>query len=134
MKELDKDRNAGGEYAVLVSLLEQDNEFYNTGIVDIPSLSKCMLSAHNFSPMITLLRNAAMNALTHKNQLATVKAQNIDVTNFETELENWRQDMGRNYDLASENMIRQSQKLINQLKISKKRRPLCLALRKISEF
>ena len=104
LKELDKDRNEKGcEYAVLVSLLEQDNELYNTGIVDMSHRYPKMyvIRPQFFIPMITLLRNAAMNALTYKNQLAIAKAQNIDVTNFETEFENWRQDMGRNYDLAS---------------------------------
>ena len=93
LKELDKDRNEKGcEYAVLVSLLEQDNELYNTGIVDMSHRYPKMyvIRPQFFIPMITLLKNAAMNALTYKNQLAIAKAQNIDVTNFETEFENWQ--------------------------------------------
>lgn len=103
LKELDKDRNEKGcEYAVLVSLLEPDSELYNTGIVDVfhryPKMY--VIRPQFFIPMITLLRNAAMNAIEVKNQLALIKEQNIDVTNFETKLEDFKTSFSRNYDLA----------------------------------
>ena len=103
LKELDKDRNEKGcEYAVLVSLLEPDSELYNTGIVDMfhryPKMY--VIRPQFFIPMITLLRNAAMNAIEVKNQLALIKEQNIDVTNFETKLEDFKTGFSRNYDLA----------------------------------
>ncbi len=104
LKELDKDRNEKGcEYAVLVSLLEPDSELYNTGIVDMfhryPKMY--IVRPQFFIPMITLLRNAAMNSLKYKTELALVKAQNIDITNFEEELESFKSGFARNYDLAS---------------------------------
>jgi hypothetical protein len=104
LKELDKDRiEKGCEYAVLVSLLELDSELYNTGIVDVfhryPKMY--IVRPQFFIPIITLLRNAAMNSLKYKSELALVKAQNIDITNFETELETFRSAFARNYDLAS---------------------------------
>lgn len=104
LKELDKDRTEKGcEYAVLVSLLEPDNELYNTGIVDVfhryPKMY--VVRPQFFIPIITLLRNAAMNSLKYKSELALVKAQNIDITNFETELETFKAAFGKNYDLAS---------------------------------
>jgi hypothetical protein len=104
LKELDKDRiEKGCEYAVLVSLLEPDNEFYNTGIVDVfhryPKMY--VVRPQFFLPIITLLRNAAMNSLRYKSELALVKAQNIDITKFETELETFKTAFARNYDLAS---------------------------------
>ena len=103
LKELDKDRNEKGcEYAVLVSLLEPDSELYNTGIVDMfhryPKMY--VIRPQFFIPMITLLRNAAMNAIEVKNQLALIKEQNIDVTNFETKLEDFKTGFSKNYDLA----------------------------------
>jgi hypothetical protein len=103
LKELDKDRGEKGcEYAVLVSLLEPDSELYNAGIVDVfhryPKMY--VIRPQFFIPMITLLRNAAMNAVEFKNQLALIKEQNIDVTNFETELEEFKTGFSRNYDLA----------------------------------
>ena len=93
LKELDKDRTEKGcEYAVLVSLLEPDSELYNTGIVDVfhryPKMY--VVRPQFFLPIITLLRNAAMNSLKYKTELALVKAQNIDITNFETELETFK--------------------------------------------
>lgn len=103
-KELDKDRiEKGCEYAVLVSLLEPDNELYNSGIVDVSHRYPKMyvIRPQFFIPMITLLRNAAMNALKYKQELALVKAQNIDVTNFEADLNNFKDAFSRNYDLAS---------------------------------
>lgn len=104
LKELDKDRiEKGCEYAVLVSLLEPDSELYNTGIVDVfhryPKMY--VVRPQFFIPIITLLRNAAMNSLQYKSELALVKAQNIDITNFETELETFKAAFGKNYDLAS---------------------------------
>ncbi len=103
-KELDKDRNQKGcEYAILVSLLEPENELYNSGIVDVSYRYNKMyvIRPQFFIPMITLLRDAAMNAVGYKNELALVKSQNIDVTNFETDLEDFKAKFGRNYDLAS---------------------------------
>lgn len=103
-KELDKDRTEKGcEYAILVSLLEPDSELYNTGIVDVfhryPKMY--VIRPQFFIPMITLLRNAAMKSLEYKTELAHVRAQNIDITNFEEELESFKSAFGRNYDLAS---------------------------------
>lgn len=104
LKELDKDRDEKGcEYAVLVSLLEPDSELYNTGIVDVfhryPKMY--VIRPQFFIPIITLLRNAAMNAVKYKSELALVKAQNIDITNFENELESFKTAFAKNYDLAS---------------------------------
>jgi len=104
LKELDKDRTEKGcEYAVLVSLLEPDSELYNTGIVDVFHRYRKMyiVRPQFFLPIITLLRNAAMNSLMYKSELALVKAQNIDITNFETELETFKSAFAKNYDLAS---------------------------------
>lgn len=105
LKELDKDRREKGcEYAILVSLLEADSELYNTGIVDMSHRFEktYVIRPQFFIPMITLLRNAALSSLKHKNELALVKAQNIDVTNFEGQLNDFRDSFGRNYRLASE--------------------------------
>ena len=104
LKELDKDRTEKGcEYAVLVSLLEPDSELYNTGIVDVfhryPKMY--VVRPQFFLPIITLLRNAAMNSLEYKTELALVKAQNIDVTNFENDLDTFKTAFAKNYDLAS---------------------------------
>jgi hypothetical protein len=104
LKELDKDRmEKGCEYAVLVSLLEPDSELYNTGIVDVfhryPKMY--VVRPQFFIPIITLLRNAAMNSVKYKAELALVKAQNVDVTNFENELEGFKAAFAKNYDLAS---------------------------------
>ena len=104
LKELDKDRNQKEcEYAVLVSLIEPDSELYNTGIVDVfyryPKMY--VIRPQFFIPIITLLRNAAMNSLEYKTELALVKAQNVDITNFENELETFKSGFAKNYDLAS---------------------------------
>ena len=104
LKELDKDRTEKGcEYAVLVSLLEPESELYNTGIVDVfhryPKMY--VVRPQFFLPIITLLRNAAMNSLQYKTELALVKAQNIDVTNFENDLDKFKTAFAKNYDLAS---------------------------------
>lgn len=104
LKELDKDRaEKGCEYAVLVSLLEPDNELYNTGIVDVSYRYPKMyvVRPQFFIAIITLLRNAAMGALKYKSELALVKAQNIDITHFEDELESFKTGFARNYELAS---------------------------------
>lgn len=104
LKELDKDRTEKGcEYAVLISLLEPDSELYNTGMVDVfhryPKMY--IVRPQFFLLVITLLRNAAINSLKYKSELALVKAQNIDITNFESELETFKSAFGKNYDLAS---------------------------------
>ena len=104
LKELDKDRTEKGcEYAVLVSLLEPDSELYNSGIVDVfhrfPKMY--IVRPQFFLPIITLLRNAAMNSLKYKSELALVRAQNIDITNFENELDEFKTGFARNYELAS---------------------------------
>ena len=104
LKELDKDRNEKGcEYAVLVSLLEPDSELYNSGIVDVSHRFPKMyiVRPQFFIPIITLLRNAAQNALKFKAELALVKAQNIDITNFEDNLDAFKTGFARNYELAS---------------------------------
>ena len=104
LQELDKDRKEKGcEYAVLVSLLEADSELYNTGIVDVfyryPKMY--VIRPQFFIPMITLLRNAALNSMKYKTELALIKEQNIDITNFEQALDDFKEQFGRNYDLAS---------------------------------
>ena len=104
-KELDKDRTEKGcEYAVLVSLLEPDSELYNAGIVDVfhryPKMY--VVRPQFFIPIITLLRNAAMKSLQYKSELALVKAQNIDITHFESQLDDFKTAFGRNWRLASD--------------------------------
>ena len=104
LRELDKDRTEKKcEYAVLVSLLEADSELYNTGIVDVSHKHPKMyvIRPQFFIPMITLLRNAAMNTLQYKSELALVKAQNVDITNFEESINSFKEGFARNYDLAS---------------------------------
>lgn len=104
LKELDKDRSEKGcEYAVLVSLLEPESELYNSGIVDVfhryPKMY--VIRPQFFIPMITLLRNAAMNSMQYKAELALVKSQSIDVSHFEEKLDTFKSAFSRNYDLAS---------------------------------
>jgi len=102
--KLDKDRrNKGCEYAVLVSLLEADNEFYNTGIVDVSHKYEKMyvVRPQFFIPIITLLRNAAMNSMQYKAELNLMRSQNIDITNFEEKINAFKTGFARNYDLAS---------------------------------
>jgi hypothetical protein len=104
LKELDKDRNEKNcEYAVLVSLLEPESELYNSGIVDVSHRYPKMyvVRPQFFIPIITLLRNAAQNSMKYKTELALVKEQNIDITNFESELDAFKTGFARNYDLAS---------------------------------
>lgn len=103
-KELDKDRlEKRCEYAVLVSLVESESELYNSGIVDVSHryANMYVIRPQFFIPMITLLRNAALNSLSYKQELARVREQNIDIANFESELEEFRSGFARNYDLAS---------------------------------
>lgn len=103
-KELDKDRREKGcEYAVLVSMLEADSEFYNTGIVDVSyKYSKMyVIRPQFFIPMITLLRNAAVNALDARRELLRMQNMNLDVTKFESNLMQFKDNIARNYDLAS---------------------------------
>ena len=124
-KELDKDRNEKGcEYAVLVSLLEPDSELYNAGIVDVfyryPKMY--VIRPQFFIPMITLLRNAAMHSLKYKSELALIREQNIDVTNFEIELETFKSAFSKNFELASRKFstaIDEIDKSINHLQKTK---------------
>lgn len=124
-KELDRDRSEKNcEYAILVSLLEPENELYNTGIVDVSYRYPKMyvVRPQFFIPIITLLRNAAMNSLAYKNELALVKAQNIDVTNFENDLDAFKTAFSRNYELASkkfETAIMEIDKSIDHLQKTK---------------
>lgn len=104
LKELDKDRNQKNcEYAILVSMLEADNEVYNEGIVDVSHRYKKMyvIRPQFFIPLISLLRNSARNAMAYKQELQTVRNQNIDIANFESEMEAFKDAFGRNYDIAS---------------------------------
>lgn len=104
LKELDKDRTEKKcEYAVLVTLLEADNDLYNTGIVDVSHKYEKMyvVRPQFFIPIITLLRNAAMNSMKFKTELALVKSQNVDITNFEEKINIFKVGFAKNYDLAS---------------------------------
>ena len=104
-KELDKDRREKNcEYAVLVSMLEADSDLYNEGIVDVSHKYEKMyvIRPQFFIPMITLLRNAALNAVQYKNELALVRNQNIDITHFEDDLNDFKEKFGRNVKLAGE--------------------------------
>ena len=120
-RKLDSDRRAKGcEYAVLVSMLEPENEFYNAGIADVSWHYEKMyvIRPQFFIPMITLLRNAALNSLQAKQQLAVVRQQNIDVENFEAELADFKAKFGNNYRIASEkfaNAIAEIDKTIDHL-------------------
>lgn len=113
-KELDKDRmEKECEYAILVSLLEPESELYNTGIVDVSHRFPKMfvIRPQFFIPMITLLRNAALKSLQYKSELALVRSQNMDITNFEEKLEKFKTGFARNYDLAA----RQFQSAIDEI-------------------
>ena len=120
-KELDKDRREKHcEYAIMVSLLEPDSDLYNTGIVDVSYRYPKMyvVRPQFFIPIITLLRDAAKNSLQYKNELEEVKAQNIDITHFEEELDSFKSAFGRNYDIASKkfkNAVEEIDKSINHL-------------------
>ncbi len=126
LKELDKDRNEKKcEYAVLVSLLEKDNDYYNNGIVDVSHKYPKMyvIRPQFFIPMITLLRNAAQNAAQYKDQLLEVQNQNIDIANFENQMNDFKDKFGRNYRLASEKFqtaISEIDKTIDHLEKTKK--------------
>jgi hypothetical protein len=114
LKELDKDRREKNcEYAVLVSLLESDSEIYNAGIVDVSHKFEKMyvVRPQCFIPIITLLRNAAMNAMTYKRELVKVQNQNVDITNFESNLMKFKDEFGRNYQLAHDHF----QKAIDEI-------------------
>lgn len=125
LKELDKDRiEKGCEYAVLVSLLEPESELYNSGIVDVfhryPKMY--IVRPQFFLPIITLLRNAAMKSLEYKTELALVKAQSADITNFEQDLDDFKTAFAKNYDLASrkfQTAIDEIDKSINHLQKTK---------------
>lgn len=120
-KELDKDRNQKGcEYAVLVSMLESDNDYYNQGIVDVSHRYPKMyvIRPQFFIALISLLRNSALNALKYKQELEKERSQNIDITNFESEMEAFKQAFGKNYELANRKFndaISQIDKTINSL-------------------
>lgn len=108
-KELDKDRREKDcEYAVLVSMLEPDSELYNTGIVDVSYRYPKMyvIRPQFFIPMITLLRNASLNALRYKQELAVIKNQNIDISHFEEDMNDFKEKFNRNFRLASERFHR----------------------------
>lgn len=105
LKELDKDRNEKKcEYAVLVSLLEMDNDYYNTGIVDMSYKYPKMyvIRPQFFIPMITILRNTAKNSLSYKQELAFIRNQNIDISHFEEDMNEFKEKFSKNYRLASE--------------------------------
>lgn len=104
LRELDKDRSEKKcEYAILVTLLEADSELYNTGIVDVSHRypKTYIVRPQFFIPIITLLRNAALNSLKYKSELALVKAQNVDITHFEDNMNDFKERFSRNYELAS---------------------------------
>lgn len=125
LRELDKDRtDKRCEYAVLVSLLEPDSELYNSGIVDVSHRYRKMyvVRPQFFIPIITLLRNAAQNSLQYKTELALVKAQNVDITNFESDLDAFKTGFARNYELASKKFktaIEEIDKTIDHLQKTK---------------
>lgn len=114
LKELDKDRKEKNcEYAVLVTMLEADNDYYNTGIVDVSHKYEKMyvVRPQFFIQLIGILRNAAMNALKYKQELALVREQNIDITHFEEDLETFKNAFAKNYQSASSNF----QKAIDEI-------------------
>lgn len=120
-KELDKDRiQKKCEYAVLVSLIEAESELYNTGIVDVSYKYDKMyvVRPQFFIPIITLLRNAALNSMRYKAELNLMRSQNVDITNFEEDMNNFKEGFARNYDLASKKFhkaIEDIDKSINSL-------------------
>jgi hypothetical protein len=125
-KELDKDRREKGcEYAVLVSLLEIDNDFYNNGIVDVSYEYPKMyvIRPQFFIPMITLLRNAALNSLQYQKELQVVRNQQLDLVNFESNMQDFKDAFGKNYRIASEKFqtaIEEIDKTIDHLEKVKK--------------
>ncbi len=124
-KELDKDRNEKKcEYAILVSMLEVDNELFNNGIVDVSHKYKKMyvIRPQFFIPIITILRNAALNSMQYKEELAIIRNQNIDITNFEEKINDFKSGFSRNYDLASRQFktaIEEIDKTMNHLQKTK---------------
>lgn len=125
LKELDKDRTEKKcEYAVLVSLLEADSDYYNSGIVDVSHKYPKMyvIRPQFFIPIITLLRNAAMNSLQYKAELALMRNQNIDITKFEEKMNQFKEGFARNYELASKKFqtaIEEIDKTISHLQKTK---------------
>ena len=124
-KELDKDRNEKKcEYAILVSMLEADNELFNNGIVDVSHKYKKMyvIRPQFFIPIITILRNAALNSMQYKEELAIIRNQNIDITNFEEKINDFKSGFSSNYDLASRQFktaIEEIDKTMNHLQKTK---------------
>ena len=125
LKELDKDRKEKNcEYAVLVSLLELDNDYYNEGIVDMSYKYDKMyvIRPQFFIPMITLIRGASLNSLKYKQELREIQNQNLDISNFENNMNNFKESFGRNYRLASEKFkkaIEEIDKTIDHLQKTK---------------
>ena len=125
LEKLDKDRKAKGcEYAVLVSLLEADNDLYNDGIVDMSHKYDKMyvVRPQFFIPIITLLRNAALKSIEIRNELALIKSQNIEIENFENDLLDFQERFAKNYDLASRQFmeaIKRIDKSIDELQKTK---------------
>ncbi|MDD3940214.1 MAG: DUF2130 domain-containing protein [Candidatus Pacebacteria bacterium] len=125
LKELDKDRSEKKcEYGILVSMLENDSELYNCGIVDVSHRYSKMyvIRPQFFIPIITLLRNAALNSMEYKAELSNIKSQNIDITNFEDSLDNFKEGFSRNYILASQKFktaIEEIDKTISHLQKTK---------------
>lgn len=119
LKELDKDRQEKKcEYAVLVSMLEADSEYYNTGIVDVSHRFPKMyvIRPQFFIPMITLLRNAALNSLQYKAELATVREQNVDITDFEDRIDKWKSSFAINSDRATKNFNKAIKEIEDSIK------------------
>ena len=129
-KELDKDRHEKQcEYAILVSLLEADNELYNTGIVDVSYQYPKMyvVRPQFFIPIITLLRNAALNSLQYKQELALMRDQHIDITHFEEDLETFKKGFARNYELASKKFQTASDEIDKTIKSLEKTKAALLS-------
>lgn len=119
LKELDKDRREKNcEYAVLVTMLEADSEYYNTGIVDVSHKFEKMyvIRPQFFIPMITLLRNAALNALQYKAELAEVREQNLDITDFEERITKWKDSFSINSDRATKNFNKAIKEIEDSIK------------------
>jgi hypothetical protein len=130
LKELDKDRTEKAcEYAVLVSLLEPESELYNSGIVDVSHRYPKMyvVRPQFFVPLITLLRNAALNAMKYKSELALVRSQNLDITKFETQLDEFKTSFGRNWRLASEGFEEAVKRIDEAIKDLEKPRKRCIS-------
>jgi hypothetical protein len=128
LKELDKDRTEKAcEYAVLVSLLEPESELYNSGIVDVSHRYPKMyvVRPQFFVPLITLLRNAALNAMKYKSELALVRSQNVDITKFETQLDEFKTAFGRNWRLPLRALKKPSSALTKPSRTWKKPRKRC---------